>query len=111
MRDYYEILNVSKNSSKGEIKKAYRKIAMIYHPDRNPNDKKAEEMFKEYLKVQYEGAELFYEYSILKEKRGNMDEAKKFILKAYEMYKEADDELELKGKIFARYNDLIEQFN
>lgn len=46
-RDYYEILGVDKSASEEEIKKNYRRLAMQYHPDRNPGDKEAEEKFKE----------------------------------------------------------------
>src|SRR6185369_266778 len=46
-RDYYEILGVAKGASEDEIKKSYRKVAMQYHPDRNPGDKAAEDKFKE----------------------------------------------------------------
>lgn len=46
-RDYYKVLDVPRNASEADIKKAYRRLAMKYHPDRNPGDKEAEESFKE----------------------------------------------------------------
>ena len=52
-RDYYDILGVAKNASEDEIKKSFRRLAMKYHPDRNPNNKEAENKFKE-AKVAYE---------------------------------------------------------
>ena len=46
-RDYYETLGLSRDADESEVKKAYRRLAMKYHPDRNPDDDAAEELFKE----------------------------------------------------------------
>ena len=46
-RDYYEVLGTSKNSPDADLKKAYRRLAMKFHPDRNPGDQEAEKKFKE----------------------------------------------------------------
>jgi molecular chaperone DnaJ len=64
-KDYYEILGVSKNATDDELKKAYRKLAMKYHPDRNPDDKEAEQKFKEAAEA--------YEVLSNKEKRAKYD--------------------------------------
>ncbi len=64
-RDYYEVLGVSKSADEGEMKKAYRKIAMKYHPDRNPGDNAAEEKFKEAAEA--------YEVLTDKDKRARYD--------------------------------------
>ena len=65
-RDYYEVLGVEKTASEADIKKAYRKLAIQYHPDKNPGDKEAEEKFKEAAEA----------YSVLsdKEKRARYDQ-------------------------------------
>ncbi len=65
-RDYYEVLGVGKSATDEEIKKAYRKLALKYHPDRNPGDKQAEEKFKEAAEA----------YSVLsdKDKRARYDQ-------------------------------------
>ncbi len=64
-RDYYEVLGVSRNSTPDEIKSAYRKLALKYHPDRNPDDKEAEDKFKEAAEA--------YEVLIDSDKRSRYD--------------------------------------
>jgi molecular chaperone DnaJ len=46
-RDYYEVLNVNRDADEDEVKKAYRKLAIQFHPDKNPDNKEAEDKFKE----------------------------------------------------------------
>jgi len=65
-RDYYDVLGVSKGASKDEMKKAYRKVALKYHPDRNPDDKQAEAKFKEAAEA--------YEVLSDDQKRGRYDQ-------------------------------------
>ena len=71
--------------------------------------KEAEEAFKTVLTLQDESAELFYEYSLLKEEQGDMQEALDFLLKAYNLYKDGDKELELTQKIFKRFESFQQQ--
>ena len=70
---------------------------------------KSQEMFENAQVLVDDSAELFYEYSILKEKQGNKKEALELILKAYDLYKDGDKELELTQKIFERYESFQEQ--
>ena len=65
-RDYYEVLGVSRNATDEEIKKAYRKKAIQYHPDKNPGNKEAEEKFKEAAEA--------YDVLSNKEKRAKYDQ-------------------------------------
>ncbi|MCD4696624.1 MAG: molecular chaperone DnaJ [Bacteroidales bacterium] len=65
-RDYYEVLGVSKNASEAEIKKAYRKLALKFHPDKNPDNKEAEDNFKEAAEA--------YEILSNQNKRGRYDQ-------------------------------------
>jgi molecular chaperone DnaJ len=92
-RDYYEILGVQRDSSPEEIKKAYRQIALKYHPDRNPGDKEAEERFKEAAEA----------YEVL----SNPEKRKRYDMFGHEgmtggfQPSDADD-------IFSTFNDLFE---
>lgn len=91
-KDYYQILNVDRNATEEEIKKAYRRLALKYHPDRNPGDKEAEEKFKEINEA--------YEVLSDPEKRAR-----------YDRYGRVDD----LGSIFdfgfrTRFEDLFEDF-
>ncbi|MEJ2718196.1 MAG: molecular chaperone DnaJ [Deltaproteobacteria bacterium] len=96
-RDYYEILEVTKNASSTEIKKAYRRLALKYHPDRNKGDKEAEERFKEAAEA--------YEVLSDQEKRGLYDRFGHAGLQqsGFTGFRNFDD-------IFSSFGDIFEEF-
>ena len=73
--DYYDILGISKGASADEIKKAYRKKALKYHPDKNPDDKVAEEKFKEAKAMVVNEFEKSYIEKLLLSYKGNITRA------------------------------------
>jgi len=96
-RDYYEILGVGRNADENEIKGSYRKLALKYHPDRNPGDKEAEESFKEAAEA----------YEVLRdpEKRGIYDQYGHEGLQGtgFSGFRGFDD-------IFSSFGDIFEEF-
>lgn len=94
-RDYYEILGVGKGASEEDIKKSYRKLAMQYHPDRNPGDKAAEEKFKEIAEA----------YAVLSdaEKRANYDRFGHEGLRGQQGFSDVND-------IFSHFGDIFQGF-
>ena len=97
-RDYYEILGVGRDASEEDIKKSYRKLAMQYHPDRNPGDKDAEERFKEAAEA----------YEVLRdpEKKSRYDRFGHEGVKGtgFEGFSNVED-------IFSSFGDLFSEFN
>ncbi|MDO5536541.1 MAG: molecular chaperone DnaJ [Desulfovibrionaceae bacterium] len=94
-RDYYDVLGVSRNASPDELKKAYRTLALKYHPDRNPDNKEAEEKFKEASEA----------YQVLSDenKRARYD---RFGFEGVDQNQGFQDA----GDIFANFGDLFESF-
>ncbi len=96
-KDYYNILGVSRDASKEEIKKSYRRLAIKYHPDRNPNDKEAEDKFKEAAEA--------YEVISDPEKRSRYDQFGHEGVKStgFEGFSNFDD-------IFSHFSDIFGDF-
>jgi molecular chaperone DnaJ len=92
-RDYYEILGVSRSADAEEVKKAYRKLALKYHPDRNPDNKEAEEKFKEATEA--------YEVLSDKQKRGQYDQFGHSGPQTHGHYENSED-------IFENFSDIFE---
>ena len=101
-RDLYEILGVQKNASNDELRKSYRRLAMKYHPDRNPDSAEAENKFKEALEL-YKKAEkidandpiVLNNIGLIYERLDDIDQAKKYYKKIISV---GDD----KSKAFAQ---------
>lgn len=94
-RDYYDVLGVSKSADTAEIKKAYRKLAMKYHPDRNPDNKQAEEKFKEATEA--------YEVLVDADKRGKYDQFGHAGMNAGSDFHNFSD----MGDIFSNFGDIF----
>src|SRR5579862_1860688 len=95
-KDFYEILGVSKSASQDEIKKAYRKLAMQYHPDRNPGNKEAEDKFKEAAEA----------YDVL----SNAEKRKRYDQFGHDTYQQAggSHHYENMNDIFENFGDIFE---
>ena len=98
-RDYYDVLGVSQSSSANEIKKAYRKTAMKYHPDRNPGNKEAEAKFKEAAEA--------YEVLSDNQKKARYDRYGHRGLDANDMNVNAEDVFSTFGDIFSNLGDVF----
>ena len=94
-RDYYEVLSVPRTASQEEIKKAYRKLAIKYHPDRNQGDKKKEELFKEASEA----------YEVL----GNKDKRTQYDRFGHNAFKGQAHGFQDVGDIFSAFRDIFEQ--
>ena len=98
-RDYYEVLGVAKSASASELKGAYRKMALKYHPDRNPGDQEAENKFKE--------ASEAYEVLSDDSKRQMYDRHGHAGMNGHQGFADASDVFSSFGSIFEDFSDLV----